>query len=750
MNFKNYEPTKTKILNFQKNTTMAKFLIPLAAVALLFLCSMCTPTNAAPTNDESTLKITYPSNASLVNIQETVTGTAENIPEGQKLWILVYPQSANKFYPQSGNVNIIDGKWSLTIGLGTKDNIGETFKIIAVLADQESSEEFTNYMSTGPSTGWPGIGNIPEGAKVVDEVTVTRLNPEINITYPLNTTSVNMQETVNGTAKNIPSGYNVWIFVYPLTANKFYPQSGNINIINGDWSLTIGIGNKENVGEQFKILALLANQKAHEELTNYVNTGKNTSIWPGIDVIPDGADIYNEVTVTRKIEPLVDITSPLNTAKHNDTITGTARYIPEEKAVWIIIYSHKAHKYHPQNKLDIQNGNWDLSAQFGLKDSIREQFDIIALLADQNAQNEFTTYLNESNLAQKWDGIQTLPNGTQELARVTVTRIGDLLPVADFTANPTSGYPPLTVQFTDLSQNVESRSWDFGDGINSTEQNPSHIYSSEGTYNINLVVSNLNGTVSKQATIIVEDGSSSSSDIDDGGSSHSSSYSSGGGGGGSPEPQSNVKAKEISQTFISNGKSAEFDFTRNVTPVVYVSFDSKKTFGKTSTIAEMLKEKSTLVSEPPSDEVYKYINIWVGNGGLTNSKNIENPLIAFRVEKSWIQEKNINKSSITLNKYNSDKKWDQLQTNLSGEDDKYLYLTVPTSGFSHFAITGKVTVGESVPIVKNEEDTIKGPIESEEISNSTQKQTPSTSGFEIVYCIVSLLAVFYIKESKNN
>jgi PKD repeat protein len=78
-----------------------------------------------------------------------------------------------------------------------------------------------------------------------------------------------------------------------------------------------------------------------------------------------------------------------------------------------------------------------------------------------------------------------------------------VLPVASFNANPTSGYVPLTVQFIDVSQNAESRTWDFGDGTSSTEQNPTHIYSEAGNYTIKLTVSNTNGTDSKLATIMV-------------------------------------------------------------------------------------------------------------------------------------------------------------------------------------------------------------------------------------------------------
>jgi PKD repeat protein len=64
-------------------------------------------------------------------------------------------------------------------------------------------------------------------------------------------------------------------------------------------------------------------------------------------------------------------------------------------------------------------------------------------------------------------------------------------PVAQFSATPLSGPPPLPVTFTDLSSNYPtSWSWDFGDGATSTAQNPTHTYSEPGTYDVSLTVSN--------------------------------------------------------------------------------------------------------------------------------------------------------------------------------------------------------------------------------------------------------------------
>jgi PKD repeat protein len=73
-------------------------------------------------------------------------------------------------------------------------------------------------------------------------------------------------------------------------------------------------------------------------------------------------------------------------------------------------------------------------------------------------------------------------------------------PVARFTANVTTGIPPLPVKFSDLSTGAPtSWIWDFGDGTNSTDQNPVHTYAS-GIFTVNLTATNPAGN----STIVSE------------------------------------------------------------------------------------------------------------------------------------------------------------------------------------------------------------------------------------------------------
>jgi PKD repeat protein len=68
-------------------------------------------------------------------------------------------------------------------------------------------------------------------------------------------------------------------------------------------------------------------------------------------------------------------------------------------------------------------------------------------------------------------------------------------PTVQFTANPISGTPPLTVQFNStnvdsLGNAITSWNWNFGDGATSIAQNPSHDYTNAGTFYPDFVATN--------------------------------------------------------------------------------------------------------------------------------------------------------------------------------------------------------------------------------------------------------------------
>ena len=68
-------------------------------------------------------------------------------------------------------------------------------------------------------------------------------------------------------------------------------------------------------------------------------------------------------------------------------------------------------------------------------------------------------------------------------------------PKASFTQNATSDYAPFGVKFTDTSsRGPTSWHWEFGDGATADVQNPVHVYTTPGTYLVNLTATNAFGS----------------------------------------------------------------------------------------------------------------------------------------------------------------------------------------------------------------------------------------------------------------
>ena len=78
------------------------------------------------------------------------------------------------------------------------------------------------------------------------------------------------------------------------------------------------------------------------------------------------------------------------------------------------------------------------------------------------------------------------------------------LPVAAFTASPTTGKHPLSVKFTDKSTDAYYWSWNFGDKTSSTLPSPTHKYTKAGKYTVSLKVKNAAGSNTKTMSITVK------------------------------------------------------------------------------------------------------------------------------------------------------------------------------------------------------------------------------------------------------
>ena len=97
--------------------------------------------------------------------------------------------------------------------------------------------------------------------------------------------------------------------------------------------------------------------------------------------------------------------------------------------------------------------------------------------------------------------------GNNTMTKTNYINVGNA-PVANFSGTPTSGGAPLAVSFTDSSTNSPTAwSWNFGDSNTSTVQNPSHTYSTTGSYTVALKATNQYGNNTNTKTNYITVGS---------------------------------------------------------------------------------------------------------------------------------------------------------------------------------------------------------------------------------------------------
>jgi len=95
------------------------------------------------------------------------------------------------------------------------------------------------------------------------------------------------------------------------------------------------------------------------------------------------------------------------------------------------------------------------------------------------------------------------PANLQVIVPVTLYVIAPV--ITDFNSSLSFVCGNLAVQFNDASQNVATGwIWDFGDGTTSSEQNPTHLYTADGVYDVSLIACNELGCDTMTYTSFIE------------------------------------------------------------------------------------------------------------------------------------------------------------------------------------------------------------------------------------------------------
>ncbi|WP_319507323.1 PKD domain-containing protein [uncultured Methanolobus sp.] len=310
-----------------------------------------------------------------------------------------------------------------------------------------------------------------------------------------------------------------------------------------------------------------------------------------------------------------------------------------------------------------------------------------------------------------------------------------ITPVANFSADATSGTAPLSVSFTDLSNNTPtSWLWDFGDGSNSTSQNTTHSYTTAGSYNVTLNATNIAGSnVSIHTAYINVNAASTttSSSSNDGGVRASVSQ------GQDPEIVVN-SASSVKR--VTGGSEVNYDFSDSSTPVLGVSFDAKDDKGLVVAKVQVLSSSPEGVPSV-SGNSYQMMSIDVGSEGTISSDSADNVKIHFKVSKQWIEDNNIDISTIRMTRYHGEQ-WNDLPTSQESEDDEYFYFYSETPGFSIFSVVGDEV--SDTPVETVETSTAMA----EEVEEPVEEETPDTPGFTTLAGI-AFVSVAYLVSGKH-
>ena len=88
------------------------------------------------------------------------------------------------------------------------------------------------------------------------------------------------------------------------------------------------------------------------------------------------------------------------------------------------------------------------------------------------------------------------PGGTNTNTKTSLITVASVPPpVAEFSANSTTGTAPLMVSFANQTSGTATNYfWNFGDNSSSTAANPTHPYTNAGTYTVSLTASGPGGT----------------------------------------------------------------------------------------------------------------------------------------------------------------------------------------------------------------------------------------------------------------
>ncbi len=224
------------------------------------------------------------------------------------------------------------------------------------------------------------------------------------------------------------------------------------------------------------------------------------------------------------------------------------------------------------------------------------------------------------------------------------------------------------------------------------------------------------------------------------------------GGGTSGENYSNIEAKEKYDLSIYKDKTTSYAFTDSRNPIVFINITGNVSAGEITSTMEVLKNTSSLVTDPAPGTVHTNVNVWVGTSSFAVPQNINKAVIRFRIENSWINGNSIDSRSIRMTRWDKDtKKWDMLVTSEIMKDSRYTYFDAQTNALSPLAITTLEEVSStSMPSYTATQPVITPTIAgTTEVNASAPSQGEGSMNWSIIFAVFALVGIVLAAYSKR-
>lgn len=123
---------------------------------------------------------------------------------------------------------------------------------------------------------------------------------KLEIIEPLDGDTIPRKATFRGVSPELPDGSTIWLFYFHTNKFIVLTQATSFRMAQESglrWQAFSFVGDEDEIGVKYRILAAVADEKATEELISRVENGYPLTVY---DEIPEGVTVHAEIIVIRE------------------------------------------------------------------------------------------------------------------------------------------------------------------------------------------------------------------------------------------------------------------------------------------------------------------------------------------------------------------------------------------------------------------------------------------------------------------